>query len=101
MGLRSKWLDKKVNFKAFLEKMIDYILRELKNPRDIVSVVIDLKDPTINFKRNNLPRNLTALQLKSDVEVAIQKITQGFTSELASLLYYMETNCNKCSELAL
>ena len=73
MGLRSKWLDKKMNFEAFLEKITDYILRELKNPRDIVSVVRDLKDPTINFKWNNLPRNLTSQQLKSYVEVAIQR----------------------------
>ena len=62
-----------MNFEAFLERMIVYILHELKKPRDIVRGVRNLKDPTTNFKRKNLPKNLTAIQLKSDVDVAIQK----------------------------
>jgi hypothetical protein len=72
LGLRSEWLDKKVSFEVFLEKITDYILREFTNPRDIVGSIRDLKDPTINFKKYNLPKNLTTKQKESDVEVAIQ-----------------------------
>ena len=72
LGLRSEWLDKKVTFEVFLEKTTDYILRELTNPRDIVGAVRDLKDPTTNFRKNNLPKNLTTKQKESDVEIAIQ-----------------------------
>jgi hypothetical protein len=72
LGLQSEWLEKKVSFEVFLEKTADYILRELKNPRDIVGAIRDLKDPTANFKKNNLPKNLTTKQKESDIEVAIQ-----------------------------
>lgn len=73
LGLRSEWYDKKVTFEAFSEKMTDYVLRELKNARDVVSIVRDMKDPKENFKTKNLPKNLTATEKKSDVEVAIQE----------------------------
>jgi hypothetical protein len=72
LGLRSEWLDKKVSFEVFLEKVTDYILREFTNPRDIVGSIRDMKDPSINFKKHNLPKNLTTKQKESDVEVAIQ-----------------------------
>ena len=72
LGLRSEWLDKKVSFEVFLEKTTDYILRKFTNPRDIVGAVRDLKDPSTNFRKHNLPKNLSNKQKESDVEVAIQ-----------------------------
>jgi hypothetical protein len=61
-----------VSFEVFLEKTTDYILREFTNPRDIVGSIRDLKDPAVNFKKQNLPKNLTTKQKESDIEVAIQ-----------------------------
>ena len=72
LGLRGEWLEKKVSFEVFLEKTTDYILRELTNPRDIVGAIRDLKDPNTDFRKNNLPKDLTTKQKGSDVEVAIQ-----------------------------
>jgi hypothetical protein len=72
LGLHSKWMDKKVSFEVFLEKTTDYVLGEFRNPRDIIGLIRELKDPSTNFRKNNLAKNLTAKQKESDIKAAIQ-----------------------------
>ena len=50
LGMRMEFLDKKVSFRQFLEKMNEYILIELKNPNDVLSVVRDEEDPRVLFR---------------------------------------------------
>jgi hypothetical protein len=73
LGLRSEWMEKKVSFEVFLEKMTDYTLREIKNSRDVVSAVRDMKHPKKGFEKINMPTELSDVQKKSSIEVAIQE----------------------------
>ena len=72
LGLRSEWIEKKAFFEVFLEKITNYILQEFTNLRDIVRPIQELKDPSVNFKKYNMPKNLSAKQKESGAEVAIQ-----------------------------
>ena len=45
LGLRIKELDNKHSFRSFLEKMTEYVLRELNNPHDILELLTEEKDP--------------------------------------------------------
>ena len=71
--MRTECLDKKVSFRQFLEKMNEYILREFKNPNDVLSVLRDEEDPRVSFETNNLPDDLTDVEKQSDVKVVIQQ----------------------------
>ena len=42
-------------FEFFQDELETYILKELKNPTDVVTLVTDLIDPTSNFL-NNMPK---------------------------------------------
>ena len=53
--------------------MNEYILREFKNPNDVLSVVSDKEDPRVSFETINLPEELTDAEQQSDVKVAIQQ----------------------------
>ena len=58
LGLRTEWLDKKMSYSTFMEKMVEYVLREFKNANDVLSLVRDEVDPMVNFETNNLPKDL-------------------------------------------
>ena len=73
MGLRTEYLNKKVSFEVFLEKMTDYVLRELKNAADVVSVVRDMTNPSDDFANKHMPKDLTEKRKKSDVQVQVQQ----------------------------
>ena len=62
LGLRTEYLSKKVSFEVFLEKMTDYVLRELKNAADVVSVVRDMTNPSDDFAKKHMPNDLTDKQ---------------------------------------
>ena len=73
IGLRVEWLDKKTSFRNFMEKMVDYVLREFDNANDILPLVRDQIDPFTDFETNNMPTDLTDDEKQSDVKVAIQQ----------------------------
>ena len=72
LGLRMEWLDKKVSYRVFLEKMIDYTLREIDNPTDVLPVLKEQEDPVITFEDIHMPTDLSNEDKKSEVKVAIQ-----------------------------
>ena len=73
LGLRTEWLDKKMSYSTFMEKMVEYVLREFKNANDVLSLVRDEVDPMVNFETNNLPKDLSDEDKKSEVKVAVQQ----------------------------
>ena len=73
LGLRAEWLDKKVSHRVFMEKMVDFVLREFRNANDVISLVRDQVDPRTDFEANHMPADLTDIEKKSDVRKAIQQ----------------------------
>ena len=73
LGLRTEYLNKKVSFEVFLEKMTDYVLRELKDAADVVSVVRDMTNATDEFANKHMHKELTDKQKRSDVQVQLQQ----------------------------
>ena len=73
LGLRTEWLDKKMSYSTFMEKMVEYVLREFTNANDVLSLVRDEVNPTDDFETNNLPKDLSDTDKKSEVKVAIQQ----------------------------
>jgi len=73
LGLRTEWLDKKMSYRSFMEKMVEYILSNFDNANDVLSVVRDEVDPIVDFETNNLPKDLTEEEKKSGVKVEIQQ----------------------------
>ena len=55
LGLRTEYLDKKHSFRAFLEKMVEYTLREINHPRDILPLLTDQVDQRDDFI-NKMPK---------------------------------------------
>ncbi len=47
LGLRTEWLDKKMSYSTFMEKMVEYVLREFANTNDVLSLVHDEVDPMV------------------------------------------------------
>ena len=54
-ALRSEQFDKKIQFQAFMEKMSNYVVSNLKDSGDIQCLYTDLKDPTDEFQLINKP----------------------------------------------
>ena len=73
LGLRTEWLDKKMSYSTFMEKMVEYVLREFTNANDVLSLVRDEINPTVDFEANNLPRDLSDEDKNSEVKVAVQQ----------------------------
>ena len=71
--MRTECLDKKVSFRVFIEKMIEYVLRELKNPSDILPLLRENKDPVEVFKEKHIPTELSEADRGSGILVAIQQ----------------------------
>ena len=71
--MRTEWLDNKMSYSTFMEKMVEYVLREFKNANDVLSLVRDEVDPMVNFETNNLPKDLSDEDKKSEVKVAVQQ----------------------------
>ena len=72
LGLRTEWLDKKVSYRVFLEKMIEYVLREIDNPKDVLPVLKTQEDPLPKFEAANMPAELSDEDKKSEVKKSIQ-----------------------------
>ena len=53
--------------------MTDYVLRELKNTADVVSVVRDMVVPNDDFAKKHMPKDLTDKQKRSDAQIQIQQ----------------------------
>ena len=73
LGLRTEYLDKKVSFRVFIEKMIKYILRELNNASDVLPLLSERKYPLTIFRKNHMPGQLSTEDKAKDVLVAIQQ----------------------------
>ena len=71
LGLRVEHLDKKQSFRAFMEKMTEYVLREFNNSNDILALLTEQKGPRPGLKAN-IPVKLSDEDQKNDVLVAIQ-----------------------------
>ena len=71
LGLRMETLDNKQSFRTFMEKMVEYVLREISNPNDVLELLTDQKDPRPALKAN-VPTGLSTEEKKNDVLVAIQ-----------------------------
>ena len=73
LGLRTEHLDKKVSFRVFIEKMIEYVLREVRDASDVLPVLTKREDPVRIFRTNNMPTELSDEEKKKEVLVEIQK----------------------------
>ena len=74
LGLRTEYLDKKVSFRVFIEKMIEYVLREIDQfPKDVVPALKDKKDPLMILRAKHTPKPLDAAGKADEVQVEIQK----------------------------
>ena len=73
LGLRTEWLDKKMSYSTFMEKMVEYVLREFTNANDVISLIRDEVNPTVDFEANNLPKDLSDTDKESEVKVAVQQ----------------------------
>ena len=71
LGLRMETLDNKQSFRMFMEKMVEYVLREISNPNDVLELLTEQKDPRPALKAN-IPTGLSSEEKKNDVLVAIQ-----------------------------
>ena len=58
LGLSSEYIDAKVPFDTFREKLNEYIMKKLKHPTDIQCVLQDLKCPKEKFKEKHMPEDL-------------------------------------------
>ena len=72
LGLRTEYLDKKVSYRVFIEKMIEYVLREIDDASDVLPILSQEKDPIPIFRTDQMPKSLTDEQKKDDVLSAIQ-----------------------------
>ena len=72
LGLRTEYLDKKVSYRVFIEKMIEYVLREVDDASDVLPILSQEKDPIPIFQAEQMPKPLTDEQKKNDVLSAIQ-----------------------------
>ena len=73
LGLRTEWLDKKMSYSTFMEKMVEYVLREFTNASDVLPLVRDEVDPMVGFEAKNLPKDLSVVDKTSEVKVAVQQ----------------------------
>ena len=73
LGLRIENTDKNVPFDIFREKISNYIVRDVNNPEDMVSVVCDMIDSRSHFYNNNKPKGLTGKDKKFNINVQIHK----------------------------
>ena len=73
LGLRTEYLDKKVSFRVFIEKLIEYVLREVRDASDVLPVLSKRKDPIPIFRSSNMPAELSTEDKKKEVLVAIQQ----------------------------
>ena len=72
IGLRTEYLDKKVSYRVFIEKMIEYVLRKVDDASDVLPILSQEKDPIPIFQAEQMPKPLTDEQKKNDVLSAIQ-----------------------------
>ena len=72
LGLRKEWLDQKMSYSTFMEKMVENVLREFKNANGFLSLLRDEVNLTVGFEANNLPKDLCNADKKSEVKVAVQ-----------------------------
>ena len=72
LGLRTEHLDNKQSFRSFMEKMVEYTLRELNNPNDILTLLTEEKDPRPSLK-GNITVKLADEDKNNEVLVAIQQ----------------------------
>ena len=73
LGLRTEHLDKKVSFRVFMEKMIEYVLRKIDNAVDLLPLLTDQVDPRPIFVKDAMPEELDDEAKKSDVMKSIQE----------------------------
>ena len=71
LGLRTEYLDKKVSYRVFIEKMTDYVLREIVDASDVLPILSQEKDPIPIFTAEHMPEELDDEQKKSSVLVKI------------------------------
>ena len=76
LGLRVEHLDHKHSYRSFLEKMTEYVLRELNNPNDVLELLTEEKDPRPSLKAN-IPVKLEDDDKDNEVLVAIQQHTHN------------------------
>ena len=73
LGLRTEYLDKKVSFRVFMEKMEEYAVRKLDNGSDLIPLMREQVDPRISFEKTHLPKELTETEKKNEVKVEVHK----------------------------
>ena len=73
LGLRTEYLDKKVSFRVFMEKMEEYAVRKLDNGSDLIPLMRDQVDPRISFEKTHLPKELTVKEKENEVKVEVHK----------------------------
>ena len=73
LGLRTEFLDKKVSFRVFMEKMEEHAVRKLDNGNDLIPLMREQVDPRISFENTHLPKVLTAVEKLNEVKVEVHK----------------------------
>ena len=75
MGLRKKWLDKKMSYSTFMEKMVEYVLRDFTNANDVLPLVRDEVDPMMGFEAKKLPKDFffSDVDKKLEAKVAVKQ----------------------------
>ena len=53
-------MDKKVSYRVFIEKMTDYVLREIVDASDVLPILSQEKDPIPIFTAEHMPEELDA-----------------------------------------
>ena len=60
-------------YSTFMEKMVEYVLCEFTNANDVLSLISDEVNPLVDFEANNLPKDFSDTDKKSEVKVAVQQ----------------------------
>ena len=56
-----------------MKKMVEYVLHEFTNANNVLSLVFDEVDPVVDFETKDLPKDLSDVDKKLEVKVAVQQ----------------------------
>ena len=60
-------------YSTFMKKMVEYVLHEFTNANNVLSLVFDEVDPVVDFETKYLPKDLSDVDKKLEVKVAVQQ----------------------------
>ena len=73
LALKIERMTKKEPFDIFKEKLMNYMGREIENSNDLMCILTTGDNPVDEYEKNNMPKDLTDEEKKSEVRVQMQK----------------------------